>query len=223
MNSRIAVEIGKPNHTLYIQNLNEKAKPSEVKRILTSMLEKYGTILDIIVKRRLKLRGQAFVIFDNEGSAVRALHAAQGRYMFDKPMIVKFARNKSDLISKRDGTYEEEVMKRRIESEPRLTKKEKMMQTIAANPDLPFIPEGSEFIVPNQILFVENLGQNVSKDDLVEIFKEHNGFLEVRMVPGRSDIAFVEYEDEFQSNIAKLALDQQAIKDCIIKVSFAKK
>lgn len=56
------------------------------------------------------------------------------------------------------------------------------------------IPE--EYLPPNKILFVQNLPEEYGVDGLTAIFGRFEGFREVRLVPGRSGIAFVEYEAE---------------------------
>lgn len=60
-----------------------------------------------------------------------------------------------------------------------------------------------EYLPPNRILFVQNLPDNFDKDALTGIFSRFEGFREVRMVPGRSGIAFVEYEAESGAITAK--------------------
>lgn len=50
-----------------------------------------------------------------------------------------------------------------------------------------------EYLPPNKILFVQNLPEGV---DIEGIFARFEGFREVRLVPGRKGIAFVEYESE---------------------------
>jgi len=50
------------------------------------------------------------------------------------------------------------------------------------------------------------------------------GFKEVRLVPNRHDIAFVEFENEHQSNTAKLSLNGFKITPThAMKITFAKK
>jgi RNA recognition motif-containing protein len=56
------------------------------------------------------------------------------------------------------------------------------------------IPE--EYLPPNKILFIQNLPEEYGVDGLTAIFGRFEGFREVRLVPGRSGIAFVEYEAE---------------------------
>ena len=54
--------------------------------------------------------------------------------------------------------------------------------------------------------------------------RRFQGFKEVRLVPGRHDIAFVEFENETQSGIAKDALQGFKITPtAAMKISYAKK
>lgn len=112
------------NHTIYINNLNEKIKKdgklcvdckicahvigysmglpaahritylfplfmysTELKKSLYAIFSQFGQILDILVSRCVKLRGQAFVIFKEINSASNALRSMQGFPFYDKPMV----------------------------------------------------------------------------------------------------------------------------------------
>ena len=56
------------------------------------------------------------------------------------------------------------------------------------------------------------------------LFNQFPGFKEVRLVPNRHDIAFVEFENEMQSAAAKDALQGFKITPShSMKISFAKK
>lgn len=63
------------------------------------------------------------------------------------------------------------------------------------------VPE--EYLPPNKILFVQNLPEDYDVDGLTAIFGRFEGFREVRLVPGRKGIAFVEYEAEAGAISAK--------------------
>jgi len=63
------------------------------------------------------------------------------------------------------------------------------------------IPE--EYLPPNKILFVQNLPEDYGVEGLTAIFGRFEGFREVRLVPGRRGIAFVEYEAEAGAISAK--------------------
>lgn len=60
-----------------------------------------------------------------------------------------------------------------------------------------------EFLPPNKILFVQNLPDDYDVEALSAVFGRFEGFREVRMVPGRKGIAFVEYEAETGAITAK--------------------
>ena len=53
-----------------------------------------------------------------------------------------------------------------------------------------------EYLPPNRILFLQNLPEDQDVDGLTAIFARFEGFREVRLVPGRKGIAFVEYDAE---------------------------
>jgi RNA recognition motif-containing protein len=60
-----------------------------------------------------------------------------------------------------------------------------------------------EYLPPNKILFVQNLPDDYDIDALSSIFGRFEGFREVRLVPGRRGIAFIEYESETGAISAK--------------------
>jgi hypothetical protein len=62
-----------------------------------------------------------------------------------------------------------------------------------------------EYLPPNKILFLRDLPEDYDADGLSRIFSRFEGFKEVRMVPGRKGIAFVEYEAEAGAISAKEA------------------
>jgi len=70
-----------------------------------------------------------------------------------------------------------------------------------------------EYLPPNRILFVQNLPDDYDKEALTSIFGRFEGFREVRMVPGRSGIAFVEYEAEAGAITAKENTAGMALKN----------
>ena len=62
-----------------------------------------------------------------------------------------------------------------------------------------------EYLPPNKTLFLRDLPDSYDADGLSRIFSRFEGFREVRMVPGRKGIAFVEYEAEAGAISAKEA------------------
>ena len=61
--------------------------PTELRRALFSVFSSCGRILEVVVARTYKLRGQAWIVYDREHEAQRALQALQGFPFYDKPMV----------------------------------------------------------------------------------------------------------------------------------------
>ena len=51
------------------------------------MFSQFGKILDIITLKTLRLRGQAWVVFEDVTAATNALRQMQGFPFYDKPMV----------------------------------------------------------------------------------------------------------------------------------------
>lgn len=103
------------------------------------------------------------------------------------------------------------------------------MQPPAGNMPLPPKPKvappqqrGSE--IPHKILFLQNLPQETTEMMLTMLFEQFPGFKETRLVPGRHDIAFVEFEVDQQASQAKQALHRFKITPKNdMQISFANK
>ncbi|EMR71272.1 hypothetical protein MGN70_004918 [Eutypa lata] len=70
-----------------------------------------------------------------------------------------------------------------------------------------------EYLPPNKILFVQNLPDDYDIEALTGIFGRFEGFREVRLVPGRKGIAFIEYEAEAGAITAKENTAGMALAD----------
>eukprot|EP00568_Trieres_chinensis_P006001 CAMPEP_0183300450 /NCGR_PEP_ID=MMETSP0160_2-20130417/6880_1 /TAXON_ID=2839 ORGANISM="Odontella Sinensis, Strain Grunow 1884" /NCGR_SAMPLE_ID=MMETSP0160_2 /ASSEMBLY_ACC=CAM_ASM_000250 /LENGTH=144 /DNA_ID=CAMNT_0025462875 /DNA_START=35 /DNA_END=466 /DNA_ORIENTATION=+ len=102
---RPALEILEPNATLYVSNIDWKIKKPVLRRSLHTLFNRHGKILDIVTLRREGLRGQAWVLFADVASASSALKSEDGFAFFGRPLKVDYAREKSDRVSKLEGTY----------------------------------------------------------------------------------------------------------------------
>ena len=76
-----------PSQTLYINNINEKIKKNVLKKVLHSLCSQYGKVIEIVACKGLKLRGQAWVVYQDSGSATNAMRRLQGFNLYDKPMV----------------------------------------------------------------------------------------------------------------------------------------
>lgn len=77
-----------------------------------------------------------------------------------------------------------------------------------------------EYLPPNKILFLQNVPEDYGVDDLTGIFGRFESFREIRLVPGRRGIAFVEYDDEQGAISAKEQTAGMALKDRNLKVTY---
>ncbi|XP_065191845.1 U2 small nuclear ribonucleoprotein B''-like [Sycon ciliatum] len=78
--------------------------------------------------------------------------------------------------------------------------------------------------LPNKILFITQLPEEANEMMVKMLFQQYPGFKEVRLVPGRHDIAFVEFENEVQAGAARTPLNNFKITPThSISVAFAKK
>jgi len=69
------------------------------------VFSQFGNILDVHAKKTYKMRGQAWIVFEDLSGATKALKEMAGFNFYGKPMKVSFAKQKSDLIAKADGSF----------------------------------------------------------------------------------------------------------------------
>lgn len=264
---------------VYVRNLEERVKLEPLKEALKLIFAEYGNVIDIIAKRNLKAKGQAFVVFDRPESAAQAVEELQGFELFEKPIQIALARTRSDATVKKTGNREEfELHQRRRMAEKGSSgelvdlqrRKKKILKadtptssidkkkaaeaaeeqkrlkrpggaapssadagrpTKAARSGLkPTAPAGAggpnavvpdEYLPPNKILFVQNLPDDYHDiDALGGVFGRFEGFREVRLVPGRKGIAFIEYEAEAGAITAKENTAGMSLGDKFIKVTY---
>ncbi|UJR27582.1 hypothetical protein I4U23_008863 [Adineta vaga] len=85
-------ERGQLTRRLYIKNIDIKHVDE---RVLHSIYDRYrqnSSDIDIRLLREGKMKGQAFITFDNEEMALNALNDTNGFVLHEKPLIVQFAR-----------------------------------------------------------------------------------------------------------------------------------
>ncbi|GAB5593631.1 hypothetical protein Unana1_08531 [Umbelopsis nana] len=52
-----------------------------------------------------KMRGQAFIVFEEISAATAALRSLNGFSFYDNNISIQYAKSKSDVVAKIDGTY----------------------------------------------------------------------------------------------------------------------
>ncbi|MBA0679638.1 hypothetical protein Goari_011395 [Gossypium aridum] len=167
----------------------------------------------------------------------------QGFPFYDKEMRIQYAKTKSDIIAKADGTFVPREKRKRHDEKGGKKRKEQLDPNQAAaglnpsyagaygaTPPLSQIPYlGARPIVPeapappNNILFVQNLPHDATAMMLQMLFNQYPGLKDVRMVEAKPGIAFVEYENEMQSTVAMQALQGFKIQQNQMLITYAKK
>ncbi|KAF3060239.1 U1 small nuclear ribonucleoprotein [Trichoderma lentiforme] len=252
-----------PISTVYVQNLEERVKPEVLAEALKTIFSEFGNVVDIVAKRNLKAKGQAFIVFDQPSAAHNAIEEVEGFELFGKPMRVAMARMQSDKTVEMNGNTDEfEAHKRHRQAEKGKTSlnspdgvlsthtstdKRKALEAAdeqrhlkraaagapEARPSKSAKPLGlkstsapasavvpDEYLPPNKILFIQNVPDEYDIDALNAVFGRFDGFREIRLVPGRRGIAFVEYENEQGAITAKENTAGMALGDKPIKVTY---
>ncbi|KAJ4155383.1 hypothetical protein LMH87_000631 [Akanthomyces muscarius] len=233
-----------PISTVYIQNLEERVKPKPLTEALRTIFSEFGQVIDVVVKTNLKAKGQAFVVLDSPAGAQEAVDEINGFPLFDKPMRMAMAKSRSDKTIELHGSTEE----LEAHKQHRLAEKEKKKAIEAAEgprqgkrgaaaaderPSKIAKPSGlkstsvaqaavipDEYLPPNKILFLQNVPEEYDVEALTGIFGRFEGFREVRLVPGRRGIAFVEYDAEQGAVAAKENTAGMTLGDKNIKVTY---
>jgi len=203
-----------PNNTLYVNNLCEKLNRDELVKALKHVFGQFGKILDVIAYTKiLKAKGQAFIVFDDVESATKALQEMNNFLFYHKPLRVSYAKTKSDVIAKRDGSFKPRPPRRKkgdtkdgkmkiklqkgdtkdgvqVDTKPsvksevtKTTAKQEQQNTIASLP-------------PNRILLIQNLPKEATENMVAMLFQASPGFQKVSLIPGYAGFAYVEYKDQ---------------------------
>mmetsp|Transcript_33740 Transcript_33740/g.34369 ORF Transcript_33740/g.34369 Transcript_33740/m.34369 type:complete len:217 (+) Transcript_33740:101-751(+) len=195
-----------PSQTLYINNLNEKIKKDVLKKTLYAVFSQFGRVIEIVACKGIKLRGQAWVVYQDVTAATNAMRRLQGFNFYDKPLKIAFSKNKSDVVARKNGEVVPVRQKRQREeqSKPMEDGSETPAAAVAPKPAQPKLVVNS---VPNRILFAQNLPEECTDQVLSSLCQSYPGFQEVRMVPGKKGIAFIEFQDQMQAGIAMQQLN----------------
>uniref|UniRef100_A0A2K6E3E2 RRM domain-containing protein n=1 Tax=Macaca nemestrina TaxID=9545 RepID=A0A2K6E3E2_MACNE len=119
-----------------------------------------------------------------------------------------YTKTDSDIISKMCGTFTATITNKRPAN---------IQGNSTPNPQVLDYP-------PNYILFLNNLPEETNEMMLSMLFNQFPGFKEVCLVPGRHDIAFVEFENDGQAGAARDALQGFKITTShAMKITYAKK
>lgn len=170
-----------PNHTIYLKNLNDKIKMDRMKASLYSSFSQHGKILEIVMGKARKLRGQAWITFDDIASASNALRAMNGFILFEKPTVIQFGKDKADVIARREGTFQPREKRKREPKPGDSTQQTTSIKKSATENGKGSIPTHAPppppaQNLPNKILFLQELPESCNDEMLSVLFKQYHGF-----------------------------------------------
>jgi U2 small nuclear ribonucleoprotein B'' len=194
-----------PNSTLYLSNIDWSIKKALLKRSLLALFSRHGKVIEVICLRgeggRGKpLRGQAWIIYESLSSATAAIEAERGFIFFGRPLIINYAKEVSDRVAKRDGTYSAKVKRVKRKPEPgdendaanKTTKLDELMPPATA----PTIDSNA----PSAILVAKDLPAECNDMMLAMLFRQYSGYKAVSLVGG--GVAKIEFGTESEATAA---------------------
>ncbi|KAK2858619.1 hypothetical protein Q5P01_003239 [Channa striata] len=100
-------EPGEPTCRLYVKNIAKQVEEKDLKyvygRYVNRLSEAERNMFDVVLMKEGRMKGQAFVGLPSEQSAEKALRETNGYVLFDKPLVVQFARSARPKPESTDG------------------------------------------------------------------------------------------------------------------------
>lgn len=169
-------------------------------------------MLDVVAHGNLRLRGQAFVVFDSidsAESAISALNSTKVDGLKGSVVEVTYAKSPSDATMAKKGDKEldahvrarvaQKELKQLSDSNKRRAEPVRTAETPAKKAKT---STETTYNPVHKILLLQNLPKSASQDTVAALFSDLPGYVEVRLVPARQ-VGFAEFETEAQAVVAK--------------------
>jgi len=188
-------------------------------------MSQFGPILDIVAMKSQRMRGQAFICFKEISSATSALRKLQGFPFYDKPLRIAYSKNKSDIVTKIEGSFdpEERQAKKANKVNDKKRKAEDNVegmppakrQELAPPAPAPVVAENNP---PSPILYVQNLPEDMTDKQLEPLFSRFPGYKSISLVAAKG-ICFVEF-DNADHNTKRKCRNTAFVHRCNLKNFF---
>lgn len=198
-------------HTLYIRNLNEKVGLKNLRKEIAKIFLEHGyQTLAIYVCKNLKLKGQAFVSMRDSVDLDQVIEKLQTKLLYGKPMILQHAKTDADLVFKQklsEEEFDKLVQERRRARQQRRKQKTEEISKKRPRDEGPgenehvsakhkkLVTNKEEPVVPNKMMILTKLPEDITKEEIVSIFDKFGGFFKVNHVKVRK-LALVEFQNE---------------------------
>lgn len=186
-----------PCRTLYLRNLCEKPSKPRLRSLLHALCTPHGEVTWIVAEKTVRLRGQAFVTFADLAGATLALRKLQGTEFLSRRLVVAYARVESDRARPAGAL-------RGAAKKARKSRKRAAPVPVEDDPAPPAVQAAPAVVIPHHVLFAEAVPAG---EGLRERCRRLAGFQEMRPVPGKEAIAFLDFADEGAAAVAVSALD----------------
>ncbi|KAA8492912.1 U2 small nuclear ribonucleoprotein B'' [Porphyridium purpureum] len=207
----------RPNQTLYIKNLDDHIPKQKLRELLYVAGSQYGRVMDVFVSRSQKMRGQAFVSFEDVASAAAARLNLNGSAFLGKPLVVQFGKHASERVMRIDGTLGISKAK----------SKQQQQQRQQQNTKKQILPKAQEAAVPPaRLLFVSVRGGDrgdVSEQELDEKLAPFAGRIsqtlseKVRLTLGEVACWIAQFESDHDASRALEALNVLQMGDKFVE------
>ncbi|KAB5580075.1 hypothetical protein GE09DRAFT_948873, partial [Coniochaeta sp. 2T2.1] len=92
--------------SLYVTNLpSAKIQKEDLRTALYMLFSTYGPVLDVVALKTNKMRGQAHIVYRDIQTATQAMRSLDGFEVFGRKMKISYAKSKSNVVAKLDGTF----------------------------------------------------------------------------------------------------------------------
>ncbi|OUS41896.1 putative U2snrB small nuclear ribonucleo protein U2B [Ostreococcus tauri] len=191
------------SHTVYVQNLNEKVNQTDLKSALYAVFSPVGKVVEILSAKTYKLRGQAWVVFESQDAATRAVNSLNGFPFYDKPLRLSHALHASDTLLHRNGDTVDRPTDARLIRKTESQAKEKAAQRKAEGVESNMAPmtRGAQSN-GSRTLHVQGLPATTTDTMLRILFEQFSGFEQASLTQSEVGKACVEFQSVEQASVA---------------------
>ncbi|EGR28098.1 spliceosomal protein, putative, partial [Ichthyophthirius multifiliis] len=171
--------------------------------------QQFGEILEIVIKKKNTLRGQAWIVFKDITAATNAKKMLHGFLFYGKDLKINFSKSRSEILDKLEGKWvpkkklkRNSILDQKIENQAQKHENQQQQQQQQQQQLQQQIQQAvTELNEPNNVLMVEYLPSFISSEILMSLFSQYPGFKEVRLISARR-VGFIEFENEDQATVA---------------------
>lgn len=219
-----------PCNTLYVNNLNERIKRTQMKKALYTAFSQFGRVVRIICKGSFKLKGQSWIVFDDVGSAVTAKRQMTNCPIFNKPLHIQFAKENTRAAAHMIGTSTRTGKRVRDDEDdgsaagPSSARPAVASEADASQPAVPTSAragegneeaDGEEDGLQQQAatLVVSGVPSGITAEQFTALFSSFAGFVGARLPPGEKGVGFADFADAQAGAAALRAMQGYQLSD----------